>query len=119
MLQQSCRGLGRTMHLLLLPFFFAAWLWRWAAPVIPDPGLRYVGLFIFPQLALSQIGSLLLPMLGVVGGPNLEGCLAVFCCCFCLPLIFFYGLNPEDEIELVPEFGSGRKRRRPKPEEES
>lgn len=106
------------MRFLLAPFLLAARLWRLAAPAIPDPGLRYVALFILPQLALNQIGSLVLPLLVGMGGGNLSGCFLILCCCFCLPLLFYDGTNSEDEVELVPEFGSGRKRRRPATEEE-
>ncbi len=95
------------MHLLLMPFLLAARLWQWAAPTIPDPGLRYLALFILPQIALNQAGSLAVSALGTTGGST-ASCLAALFCCVCVPVIFFgWGVNEEEE--LIPEFGSKRK----------
>jgi hypothetical protein len=94
------------VRLLLLPFLAATWLWQWAAPAIPDPGLRYVGLFILPQLAISHTLGLLLPLATASGASGLETCGALFCCC-CLPMLILAAMQKDEKGEkhdVVPPF---------------
>ncbi len=95
------------MRLLLLPFILATGLWHWAAPAVPDPGLRYVVLFILPQIALSQGGGLLLSLMGTTSG-GIGACLTALFCCVCLPVVFF-GWDSGSKDDLLPEFEWGSK----------
>ena len=92
------------LRFLLAPIVLATWLWNWAAPAIPDPGLRYVGLFILPQAAANHVAGMVVSVIGTTGG-GLASCLTALFCCVCLPVIFFVGSDPKTEWDLIPEFG--------------